>query len=466
MRNNPLRPKTLMLMFLAFHLGAACRSSGPTAAPVIAVDVAVTPSRAPDVTCADLDRMWAAANWADVLAVLNQLETLGLTCGSEPLSSKRYAAHINYAITLEGDGKLPQAIEQYQTALAQDGRGREALEALIRLNTLPPPTLPPCYPNELAPYTPTPAAGYADAHEGQLWIDKQPFLIRGVNYYPRHSPWGQFLEGDPVEIAKELDLIASAGFNTVRVFLWYDPLFTCAPEEAVPNAERFAWLDALIAAAQARGLRLIVTLNDLPDIIFRPLYTDWARYDAQTAFLVARYRDEPAILAWDLRNEGDIDYGAQFGVPGKFARATVLDWLTHAAEVVRANDDRHLLTAGWWGDAAETVDVVDVVSFHHWADAASLASRIERLHAITHKPILLEEVGYPSAGSWDEAAQAEQLRDVLETAERGGVAGWLVWTAFDFQPTDILPVNVENHFGLWRLDLTPKPALQALPFAP
>lgn len=109
-------------------------------------------------------------------------------------------------------------------------------------------------------------------------------------------------------MAAELDLIQAAGFNTLRVFLWYEPLFTCRPEAAIPNEAALAIVDTLFDQAGERDLKLIVTFNDLPDLTFRPLYTDWAHYDAQTVYLVRRYRNEPAILAWDLCNEGDLDY--------------------------------------------------------------------------------------------------------------------------------------------------------------
>jgi endo-1,4-beta-mannosidase len=409
-----------------------------------------------------LDTTWAASDWPAVLEVLEHLEATGSTCGPQPLKAKRYAAHINYAVALENEGGVEAAIEQYLSALMANGRGQEALDALSRLDALPDPTPPTCNPDELAPYTPSSIQPFVQIEKDRLVASDQIFVIRGLNYYPRHAPWDRFLtEGDPGEMAEELDLISDAEFNTLRIFLWYEPLFTCAPEEAEPNPETFAKLDALIALASEHDLRLIITLNDLPDLYFRPLYSDWARYDAQTAFIVKRYRDEPTILAWNLRNEGDLDYGARDG-NGRFEHETVLAWLAHAAEVVRANDDHHLITAGWWGDAAETASIVDVLSFHHWTDAAELESRIGALREDTAKPILIEEVGYPSWGEGGETFQAKTLEKVIGTAEESQVAGWLIWTAFDFMPADGQPDSPEHHFGLWRTDLTPKPALDAL----
>ncbi len=453
------RHRAISILVIALSTIVACAPSTQTLVPT-------SGSISHSATCTDLGAAWAAADWSAVLQVLDQLEAAGLTCSEISLAPKRYAAHINYAVAFEGDSEIKAAIEQYRAALSVNDRGQEALNALVRLNALPDPTPNSCNPGELAPYVPlldSPKA-FVSVERDQLIASGQPFFIRGVNYYPRYTPWDRFLtEGDFGEMAKELDLIAAAGFNTLRIFLWYDPLFTCAPEDAVPDPEIFAKLDAFIALVSKRGLRLIITFNDLPDLFFRPLYTDWARYDAQTAFIVRRYRDESAVLAWDLRNEGDLDYGAQDGQEGRFERETVLAWLVHVAELVRANDNRHLLTAGWWGDAAETSEALDVLSFHHWTGAIELVDRIETLKEKSGRPIVVEEVGFPSWGENGESAQAQMLGEVIGAAESSSVAGWLVWTAFDFMPADEQPASPEHTFGLWRVDLTAKPALEVLP---
>src|SRR5207249_4109765 len=103
-------------------------------------------------------------------------------------------------------------------------------------------------------------------------------------------------------------------------------LFDCPGSGAVPRPDAFARLDAIIKLAAERGFHLIVTLNDLPDLTIRPLYLQPDVAAAQTAYVVSRYRDESAILAWDVRNEGDIDY-----TRGSAPSTTVLDWLAKTA---------------------------------------------------------------------------------------------------------------------------------------
>lgn len=199
-----------------------------------------------------------------------------------------------------------------------------------------------------------------------------------------------------------------------------------------------------------------------------PLYTDWAHYDAQTGYIVRRYRNEPHILAWDLRNEGDLDYGARPGDTAQFSQAEVIAWLAHISQLIRENDPHHLLTAGWWGDPTVTNPYVDILSFHHWSEAGQLQARLDDYQQRNDKPILLQEVGYHSWAEApydqrDELGQADILGRALEIAEARDIAGWVVWTAFDFVPAAGQPATHEHFFGLWRVDLTPKPALDALP---
>jgi hypothetical protein len=423
-----------------------------------------------------LDANWGS-NWPAVLDTLDQLIAAGRSCGEEPLLSKQYAAHYIYGAGLEEKGDVDTAISQYRAALAIDAQRKEALEALFRLQALPKPTPPNCLFNSAPRPDPAPAEAPDTAHfisvQGdQLQLGGQPFAVKGVNYYPRRASWQRFIaEANPADMAQELNLIKQARFNTLRVFLWNEALFTCQPEDAIPNETAFAVIDKLFELAGERDLKLIVTLNDLPDLTFRPLYTDFSHYDNQTIYIVRRYRNESSLLAWDVRNEGDIDYGAQSADSARFKQEEVIGWLAHISPIVRHNDPHHLVTAGWWGDPLPTEPYVDFLSFHHWTDAPMLEARIRQYQSEADKPLLLQQVGYSSgvglAGKPpDEQDQADKLGSVIEVVETKKLAGWVIWTAFDFVPaTGQLP-NDNHFFGLWHTDLTPKPALKALPLQP
>lgn len=440
----------------------ACQPLEPSAITPIPIVGVSTPTAAV-ITCADLDAAWSNTDWQTALNVIDRLQAGNITCGIEALESKRYAVLINLGNQLQVQGETAQAVVNYRAALALNGQRLEALKALSSLKALPPPTPAPCALAPLASYHPVGNVGFVQAQGSQLVVDGKSFLVQGVNYYPRNAPWQGFIAGSDLnEIKDELDRIAARGFNSIRIFLWYDALFQCAPERAVPNTEAFEKLDAIIRLAAERNLRPIVTLNDLPDFYFRPIYTDWARYDAQTAFIVNRYRDEPMILAWDVRNEGDIDYGATGNPMPNTTQPQVLDWLKHITALVRRNDPHHLVTAGWLEEGIETADDVDVVSLHHWSSADGLADRIAELQAETSKPLLVEEMGVSTLGT-DGQPQAQALPGMIHAAESNRTAGWMIWTAFDFFALPDSMSGPELRFGLWRNDLSPKPAVNRLP---
>lgn len=422
-------------------------------------------------TCADLDRTWGN-NWPVFLLAVDDLIQSGTDCGIGPLEAKKYAALYNYAASLETvTSDRAAVVDLYSQAFELDPQRAEALAALARLNALPEPTPVPC-PAQPEPLPPPPVdtfsgSEFVQAHDQTLVLDGEVYRVRGINYYPRQAPWHGFLEEATLpEMATELDLIAGAGFNALRIFSRYDALFLCEPEQAIPDPAGFALLDGLFDLAREHGFKLIVTLNDLPDLYFRPLYTDWARYDAQTAFIVQRYRNDPIILAWDLRNEGDLDTRIRQNAP-TFSRQQVLDWLAHTSQLVRDNDPNHLITAGWLEESLDTEPYVDFLSFHHWSDVSSLQARITDYRARTSKPLLLEEIGYHSwtgdpstPRTADE--QAVLLSEAISQADADDLAGWLIWTAFDFVPDNGI-YNFEHFFGLWTYDLEPKPALDGLP---
>ncbi len=315
-------------------------------------------------------------------------------------------------------------------------------------------------------YTPSLMDEFVTLHDGRFAVGDSIFNARGVNYYPARFPWRRFLtESDIDTIRNELLLLRTTGFNSLRLFLWNEALFTCNSGEMQPNKDVFERLDVIIQEAAAQGFRLIVTLNDLPD---ETIYTNPAYLQAQTQFIVQRYHDEAAILAWDLRNEGDIDYGANdtFG-RGKFSKEAVLDWLKQTAEQVRNLDSKHLITAGWLKDSIATADDVDFLSFHHWEDAGKLRERISQLRE-AEKPILLEEFGY-STMRMSPDDQSRTIAEVIGAADAENLLGWLIWAAFDFplDATCVRPAcpsqdNAEHHFGLWFPDYTPKPAVEML----
>lgn len=321
----------------------------------------------------------------------------------------------------------------------------------------------------LGDYTPSEMRDFVRLEDNRFMIGDEVFDVRGINYYPANYPWRRFLaESDAESVWTELSLLQAANLNTLRIFVWNQAIFQCFGSGAVPNAGNFQRLDTFIQMAASFGFRLIVTLNDLPDLENHILYDNPEYIVQQTAYLVERYRDEAAILAWDMRNEGDINYGTHPNIVGNFERDTVLNWLNITSQNIQALDDNHLITAGWLYDAEATAPYVDFISFHHWTDSQELAERISHIQAVSELPILLQETGY-STFRVSEQAQADSLNEVLTAAEDANLLGWMVWTAFDFPleatcyPSPCRSAdNAEHHFGLWTSDYVPKPAVAVL----
>ncbi|MCC7205804.1 MAG: cellulase family glycosylhydrolase [Anaerolineae bacterium] len=422
--------------------------------------------------CAALDAAWGN-DWERVVAVVDELVGRAGQCGGQDSAHKRYPAYFNLGAWLETQQRTPEAVAAYRLALAAQPGGAEAARALRRLDSFTPPPPVTCEAHQaeaaqtaLPAYTVRGEGPFARLTEDRFTIDGAPFPVMGVNYYPSRGPWRRFLTETSLEtVARELDLIREAGFNTVRMFAWHEALFDC-PQDAenlAPRPDAFAILDGALGLAAERDLRVIFTLNDLPDLVFRPIYDFPEASLAQTEFIVRRYRDEPAILAWDVRNEGDVDY-----VRGYTSSRKVVAWMRAAIARVRAADANHLVTAGWNEHAALVEDAVDFVSFHHWRSAQNLQDRIAGYRVETRKPLLLEEVGY-STPAGNELRQVDGLRAALSVVRDENLLGWVAWVAFDYPTTATCtppncpsPDNAEHHYGLWRTDYTPKPALAML----
>jgi hypothetical protein len=316
----------------------------------------------------------------------------------------------------------------------------------------------------MPPYTPGDGT-FVELGPDGFTLDGAPFVVRGVNYYPARAPWQRFVTASLNTIEADFGLLRAAHVNTVRLFVRYDPFFVCPGSGAVPDPRAFLWLDAVIRLADAHNFRVILALHDLPDT---PLYTDPGDTLAQTAFIIARYRDEPAILAWDLRDSGDADYTPLGDEPPAHTREQVLDWLARTAAAVRQLDTRHPITAGWAEGSEVTSALVDVVSFQHFGDAQNLRQQIAALRALTDKPLLLIAFG-ASTFERSDTQQAQWLRETVRAAEGDDLAGWLVWTMYDF-PVEVTcwpePCasfdDIRHHYGLWRPDGERKPAANAL----
>lgn len=433
----------------------------------------------PTGLCAVVDSAWGR-DWPRVITALEILRELDAACSdSYRVDARLYTAYIAYGTALEGRGERQRAIRAYQTALVYNFSGGEAIRRLQALEVFTPEPPPSCSPERvqgfigtLPEYTPT-VGDFVTIQGGRFYLGDVPYVVYGVNYYPRDYPFEYFLTQMDVEaVGLELDILQTAGFNTLRIYLRHDDLFTCPGNGAIPIAINFDRLDRFIQAAAGRGYKLILVLNHDPDLVAYPLYESPQHTTEQITFIVNRYRDEPAIMAYDLRDSGDSDYN---GDNAQFTATQVLTWLADAAALVRQIAPSQLVTAGWRTDAAVTAPLVEFVSFQHFGDVELLRQEISLLRSQTSRPLLLTSIGY-NTQTIDETEQLQAFQRAFEAAEQNNLAGWVVWTAFDF-PSSVLctlpstVIECESgapqtaSWGLWQQSYFPKLAVQAVEFA-
>lgn len=122
--------------------------------------------------------------------------------------------------------------------------------------------------------------------------NQTPFFVRGANYEGYFDRAWRMWDSDKFDetlIARDFSKMADTGLNTVR-------LFVQSALAADIRADNFGKLDRVLQLAAERHLAVILTFNDDHSLNLAQV----AQLDAKIG---ARYRDDPAILAWDLENE-------------------------------------------------------------------------------------------------------------------------------------------------------------------
>ncbi|KPV52121.1 hypothetical protein SE17_17335 [Kouleothrix aurantiaca] len=306
--------------------------------------------------------------------------------------------------------------------------------------------------------------GFVTRAGTRLMLDGQPFQVYGIDYYPRVTPWDRFwINYDPAEIDRDLTTIRALGLNTVRTFIPFEQFGGAKPDPAMLDH-----LQDFLDRVDANGMKALPTLFDFRTD-YRPLL--WPESDRHLEGMLTRFRDHRAILAWDMKNEPNNDYGSN--------GAEVVDaWLAHTARLAHQYDTNHLVTIGWLNPSAASnlANEVDFISYHFFSPADELPAGYAALRAaVPDKPILMSEFGLPTWNSWffphghTEAEQASYYADILRTMRATDSVGTAVWTLHDFsyvpkqvtagQPWRIGP---ELQLGVLRADGTHKPAAALL----
>lgn len=323
------------------------------------------------------------------------------------------------------------------------------------------------------------AGGQAGGSEEVQHAAVPPLSVRGINYYPRETPWGGMWTKTPAEVwEKDLALAASLGANTVRTFVSLGASLESAGllhADGSPTAAYLAKIDAFLAAARRNRIRAILCFDFDGRALSRA--DGEPRWRRALSAVVGAHKGDSRVLMWDLMNEPDDD--------AKWGEGT-RQYLVGAQALVRELGAEQPTTIGmtWRIDRIQQAVLPDVIQYHEYCPKRLLFERgsarvIETLVKQGRegggRPVLIGEFGLctsrePARGadaslcsklseaSGTEAEQARLYAIVLEAAERGRVAGAVAWCLHDY------PINNpnESHFGLVRSDGTLKPAAAVL----
>ena len=175
--------------------------------------------------------------------------------------------------------------------------------------------------------------------------DGRAILPVGAHFVPVEGPdWPWRVGADAFDHA--FGAMAAAGLDTVRIDLLWAAV---EPEPGHYDEAHLAVLDEILAAARRHGLLLHPTLFvggevgdaywDLPWRDGRQPHRDpgLLRHQVdQAAMLGRRWRDDPAILAWDLTDEPPL------WLFRDTTDAEAASWTSAIADALRAADPDHL----------------------------------------------------------------------------------------------------------------------------
>lgn len=328
------------------------------------------------------------------------------------------------------------------------------------------------------------ASEFVYRDEEHLRLAEDRFWLHGTNN--QHLP---FLSLPRSRIRSFFRRASELGLSVVRtfgcVFLASEPKFQ--PEPGTYDESVFERMDFIVKTAKDHGIRLVVPFVDYwaEEHGGMKMYTDWSEtadgkqdfytdeqakrlYKDYVREFVRRentltgveYRDEPAILMWELANEPRATDGDAFR-----------DWIAEMSAFVKDIDPNHLVSTGEEGFYAanrvgygndflrdHAVSDVDVCSFHlwpqHWDISVAegrewIRRHVEDARNRLGKPAYLGEFGWFVERNPTDRDQLRKRNEAFETwcrtlRERdsdGGLVWRLNWETgiYSGLPTDVFP---------------------------
>lgn len=304
-------------------------------------------------------------------------------------------------------------------------------------------------------------------------IDSEPYAVKpnnniikisdlkGINYYPQANPWNMFGDNfDADVIASDFKLISSAGLNSIRVFVPYESF-----GKSTVDSNKLLQLNTLIELAETANLKVMVTLFD-----FYGDYSvlDWSLTQRHAKTIVNSIKDQKALLAWDIKNEPNLDFESR-------GQSLVSAWLDKMIDVVKSQDPNHPVTIGWSNAQSATIlkDKLDFVSFHYYEDLEELNDTFNNLKTeIKDRPVVISEFGVSSySGLWNPFGASEEdqadYHKTIQTIFSKNDIQYMSWTLYDFAniPKEVVGrlhwrQNAQKHFGFIDIEGNNKPSFK------
>ena len=286
--------------------------------------------------------------------------------------------------------------------------------------------------------------------------------IKGINYYPQATPWNMYGDNFDIKIIKDdFKIIKKSGLNSIRIFVPYIDF-----GKANIKFDKLVKLKKVLDTAKNLGLKVIITLFDFYgnyDVL------DWTLNHRHAEKIVEKFKDHEAILAWDVKNEPNLDFDSR-------GKENVIAWLNYMIITIKSIDKKHPVTIGWSDakNAAILQNKVDVVSFHYYEDLADFEEEYKALKGKikNNKPIILQEFGISSYGGFwkpfagSEKKQANYYKEMQKILAKNSIP-FMSWTLYDYDkvPKDVvggIPWRVypQKKFGFLDRNGVKKPSFK------
>ncbi|ARV05465.1 glycosyl hydrolase family 5 [Polaribacter sp. SA4-10] len=273
--------------------------------------------------------------------------------------------------------------------------------------------------------------------------------IKGINYYPQATPWNMYGDEFDIHIIEtDFKIIKEANLNSIRIFVPYEDF-----GKANVKFDKIEKLQKVLDAAKEEELKVVITLFDFYgnyDVL------DWTLNHRHAEIIVEKFKDHEAILAWDVKNEPNLDFDSR-------GKENVTAWLDFMIILIKSIDKKHPVTIGWSNTRSATIlqDKVDVVSFHYYDKLADFDVEYHKLKnkIKNNKPIILQEFGLSSYGGlWrpfvgSEEKQANYYKEIQKILTKDAIP-FISWTLYDFDkvPKEVLGrlpwrTNPQKKFG-------------------